>query len=533
MINLQNIMYQHPNKDILFENICMSVENHNKIALIGNNGIGKSTLLRIIAGETMASSGVITMNDKAYYVPQIFGQFDELTIAQALGIAEKLTALHNILNGIEAEKNMEILNDDWSIEERCFEAMASWNMEQFDLSDKLENLSGGEKTKIFLAGININQPALILLDEPSNHLDLLSRNKLYDFIKNCNSTLIVVSHDRILLNLLETVCELTNMGISTYGGNYDFYIEQKQIERNSLGNDIRNKEKELRKAKEIERETIERRNRLDSRGKNKSFKEGLAKAMRDKMKNDAENSTARLTNTHTDKKSKISNELSELRKDLPKNDSMKFVFDNSNLHKGKKIFSAKKINISYVTDSNDKYLWKNSIDIEIFSGDRIAIKGNNGAGKTTLIKIILGTLVPQKGMIESSSPNCVFIDQDYSAINNNRTIYEQAQAYNLTKLEEHEVKIRLFRFLFTKDDWHKKCKDLSGGERIRLMLCCLFIYNIAPDVIILDEPTNNLDIQNVSILASVIREYEGTLLVISHDEKFLEEINIKQTLVLE
>jgi ATPase subunit of ABC transporter with duplicated ATPase domains len=427
---------------------------------------------------------------------------------------------------------MEILNDDWSIEERYVEAMSNWNMEQFDLSHKLGNLSGGEKTKIFLAGIRINNPDIILLDEPSNHLDLSSRKKLYDFIKNCNSTLIVVSHDRILLNLLETVCELTNMGISTYGGNYDFYIEQKQIERNSLDNDIKNKEKELRKAKEIERETMERRNRLDSRGKNKSFKEGLAKAMRDKMKNDAENSTARLLNKHTDKKSKISDELYELRKDLSKNDSMRFVFDNSKLHKGKKIFLAKGINICFVNNSNEKYLWENDIDLEIFSGDRIAIMGDNGAGKTTLIKILLGTVVPQKGIIESSKPNCVCIDQEYSAINNNKTIYEQTQAYNITKLEEHEIKIRLFRFLFTKDDWHKKCENLSGGERMRLMLCCLFVYNTAPDVIILDEPTNNLDIQNVSILASVIREYEGTLLVISHDENFLEEINIKQTITL-
>ena len=258
MLILQNISYTHPSKDLLFSDINLTVNNHEKTALIGNNGVGKSTLLKIIASELQPSSGQINIDAEPYYVPQIFGQFNHLTIAQALRIEGKLNALKDILNGNTSEENFNLLNDDWTIEDRCKEALNFWQLDGLDLSQKMETLSGGQKTKVFLAGISIHQPELVLLDEPSNHLDVSGRQLLYSFIKSTKSTLIVVSHDRKLLNLLDTICELSKHGVKVYGGNYDFYKEQKQIENNALSQDIQSKEKELRKAKEKERETLER-----------------------------------------------------------------------------------------------------------------------------------------------------------------------------------------------------------------------------------------------------------------------------------
>jgi ATPase subunit of ABC transporter with duplicated ATPase domains len=150
-----------------------------------------------------------------------------------------------------------------------------------------------------------------------------------------------------------------------------------------------------------------------------------------------------------------------------------------------------------------------------------------------LIKIILGNLEPQTGTVYRADNQPVYLDQDYSLIDNRLSIYEQAQQYNTSALQEHEIKIRLARFLFTKEDWDKPCSALSGGEKMRLMLCCLIISNQSPDMIILDEPTNNLDIQNTEILTGAINEYQGTLIVISHDEYFLEQINAKQVIHLE
>lgn len=246
------------------------------------------------------------------------------------------------------------------------------------------------------------------------------------------------------------------------------------------------------------------------------------------LRNNAENSTSKIKTAHTEKIDGISQELKELRSTLPDLDKMKFGFDNSVLHNGKVLFTAIDINFSY----DKQQLWKNSLSFQITSGKRIALKGQNGSGKTTLIKLILGSLQPQMGMIYSAENKSAYIDQDYSLLNNKLKVYEQAQSFNTSALQEHEVKIRLNRFLFTKADWEKPCTMLSGGERMRLMLCCLTISNQSPDVIILDEPTNNLDLQHIEILTAAINEYEGTLIVVSHDEVFLEQVNIEHIINL-
>lgn len=524
MLILQNISYTHPSKDLLFSDINLTVNNNEKKALIGNNGVGKSTLFKIITNELQPSSGQINVEDEPYYVPQIFGQFNHLTITQALRIEEKLNALKEILNGNTSDENFNLLNDDWTIEDRCKEALSYWQLDNLDLSQKMETLSGGQKTKVFLAGISIHKPKLVLLDEPSNHLDISGRQLLYNFIQTTKSSLIVVSHDRKLLNLLDNVCELSRNGIKVYGGNYDFYKEQKQIENNALNQDIQNKEKALRKAKEKERETIERQQKLDSRGKGKQEKAGVARIMMNTLRNNAENSTSKLKSVHTKKIGGISQELQELRSSLPDIDKMKFGFDNSALHKGKILFTATNLNFAYTTQP----LWNENLNFQITSGERIALKGQNGSGKTTLIKLILGDIELQTGTIYRADNKAVYIDQDYSLLDDQLKVFEQAQLFNVSALQEHEIKVRLNRFLFTKDDWDKSCSALSGGERMRLLLCCLTINSKSPDIIIFDEPTNNLDIQNVEILTAAINEYQGTIIVVSHDETFLTQINIER-----
>lgn len=529
MLILQNISYTHPNKDLLFSNIHLSVINHDKIALIGNNGVGKSTLLKIITKELAPSNGQIISDTIPYFVPQLFGQYNHLSIAEALQIKVKLNALKEILNGNTDEEHFNVLNDDWTIEDRCKEALKYWQLNHLDLSQKLESLSGGQKTKVFLAGISIHQPQLVLLDEPSNHLDYESRKLLYNYIQSTKSSLIIVSHDRKLLNLLHTVCELSKDGIKVYGGTYDFYAEQKEIEKNALNQDIHNKEKMLRKAREKERETLERQQKADSRGKNKQEKAGVARIMMNTLRNKAENSTSKLKSVHSEKINGISKDLQNLRSAVPDIDKMKFGFDHSQLHKGKILFTATNLNFAYA----NKSLWKTNLNFQITSGERIALKGKNGSGKTTLIHLLLGNSAPKTGTIYRAANKAVYIDQDYSLINNQINVYEQAQKFNSSALEEHEIKIRLNRFLFSQEHWQKPCSALSGGEKMRLLLCCLTINSKAPDLIVLDEPTNNLDIQNVQILTHAINEYRGTLLIVSHDETFLEEVNIQRSIVIE
>jgi len=528
MISLQQISYIHPNKDLLFENISLTINSHEKIALIGNNGVGKSTLLRLIAGELLPTTGGMHSDTRPFYVPQITGQYDDLTVAQTLGIEKKLNAFYAILAGNASEENFNILQDDWTLEERCQEAFGYWNLPEIHLTQKMSDLSGGQKAKVLLAGIQIHECELILLDEPSNHLDIDSKKLLYQWIQSSKQTIVVVSHDRTLLNLLEDTLEMTPRGIKRYGGNYAFYESQKEIERNALEQDIHHQEKAIRTAKEKERETIERQNRLNNRGQKKQEKAGVARIMMNTLRNNAEKSTAKIKSIHQDKIGDMKSNLQELRGTKAALDEMKIDLGNSDFLRGKSMIKATKINFKY----NTAELWPENMDLQIFSGERIILQGKNGSGKTTLIKILLGQLSPSQGQVERQHFSAIYLDQEYSLIDLQLSVYEQAQYYNSASLPEHEIKIRLNRFLFGKDDWDKPCRLLSGGEKMRLILCCLTIKQQAPDLIVLDEPTNNLDIQNIRILTRAIQHYKGTLLVISHDEMFQDDIGIDRTISL-
>jgi ATPase subunit of ABC transporter with duplicated ATPase domains len=528
MLILQNLSYIHPNQDLLLDHIDLMIGDHEKVALTGNNGVGKSVLLKIIAGLLPPSGGLLQSDAIPYYVPQVFGQYNELTIGYALGVADKINALQEILSGHVTEHNLSLLDDDWGIEERCSKALSYWGLGDLNLSRKMGTLSGGQKTKVFLAGIAVHQPKFILLDEPSNHLDMVGRPLLYDFIESAPGTLIVVSHDRALLNLLSPVCELSKGGIRVYGGNYDFYAEQKALEQQAWAQDLSNKEKALRKAKEQERASQERQQKLDVRGKQKQEKAGLPTISMNTFKNNAENSTARLMGVHTDKVDGIAREIAELRAGKPVVDEMKFGFDDATLHHGKVLFDSKEMNYEY----EDRVLWREDLNFQIIIGERIALQGRNGSGKTSLIKIILGKLETRSGSVYRAGCRAIYIDQDYSLIDDGLNVYQQAQEWNRATLQEHEIKIRLNRFLFSRADWDKSCRSLSGGEKMRLLLCCLTLDKRSPDMIVLDEPTNNLDLKNIHILTAAINAYRGTLLVVSHDRTFLEQVNIGRRIQL-
>lgn len=522
MLAFQDVSYAHPNKDILFSGLHMTVGRGDKIALTGHNGAGKSTLLRLMAGELMPSGGTIRREELPYYIPQHFGQFDALTVGEALRAGKRLHALREILAGNVTDALMADLNDDWTIEERCEEALSHWQLAGMPLDQKLAGLSGGQKTRVFLAGITVNQPTFLLLDEPGNHLDAEGRALLRTLISGWRQTLMLVSHDASLLRLLPVVYELGKKGITVYGGDFDFYKAQKELEQEALHQDLRSHEKALRKARETEREAIERKQKLDARGKKKQEKSGVPTIMLNTLRNSAEKSAASLKKAHAEKMDGIADEVNRLRKALPDIDKMKLNVDDSALHKGKVLVTANELNCRF----GEKHLWEKGLTFQIRSGNRLAIRGGNGSGKTTLIRLLLGEIQPSEGTLTRAGFSAVYIDQDYSYIDGGLTVYEQAQKHNPGHLEEYEIKTRLNRFLFGPADWNKPSSALSGGERMRLLLCVLGIGTKAPDVIILDEPTNNLDMQNVEILTTAMNGYDGTLIVVSHDTEFLEMLGI-------
>ena len=527
-ITVNHLLYIHPNKKFLFQDITFNLPAGEKAALIGNNGSGKSTLLQVIAGKLPSYSGEVICSDKPYYIPQHLGQFDEFSVAQAMGIENKVKALHAILNGDVSESNFTCLDDDWEIETKALAALEYWDLQTLDLFQSMKILSGGEKTKVFLSGIALHAPSIILFDEPSNHLDLKSREQLYHFIKSNRGTMLVVSHDRTLLNLLDLTYELTPKSIYTYGGNYDFYKIQKEEKLNALQAQLTEKEKSLRKAKKTAINTLERRQKGESRGEKANRKKCVPRIAMNTFKDQAERKTSQLKDIHEDKIGNLSKEMATLKDNIPQNKVLKMNWKQTDLHKGKVLVTAKDIRFSYPT----RQLWDVPLSFQIRSGERISISGRNGAGKTTLLKLIVGELQPTEGCLTKADFQYLYVNQEYSSmIDNSLTVFEQVERYNDLHLPEHELKMLLHRFLFPIDTWGKFCRSLSGGEKMKLVFCCLFIRNDSPDLFILDEPTNNLDIESLEIITEALKEYQGTVIVISHDSSFLEEVKVERTIV--
>ena len=548
-ISIQQISYIHPDKEILFSDLNFSISKGQRLGLVGNNGCGKSTLMQIIAGQLSPSNGTVVRPDDIYYIPQHFGQYDSLTIAQALRIDRKQQALHAILAGDASNENFMILNDDWNIEERSMAALDTWGLGEFTLSYPIYLLSGGEKTRVFLAGTVIHNPSVVLMDEPTNHLDLSGRKRLYGWVEKCHSTLLVVSHDRTLLDLLPEICELEKHQITYYGGNYEFYKKQKMIMQQALQQRIEEKDKALKLAQKISRETAKRRDKQNVHGEKANIKKGVPRIILNALQSKSEQSTSKLSSIHQEKTEKLVNERNQLRSSLSSVTTLKTDFNSSPLHRGKILVTAKEINFSYQNDwntntdrSTDNYpdpnqpknfLWQSPISFQIRSGDRITIEGNNGSGKTTLLKLITGQIQPLTGSLFKAEFTYIYLNQEYSIIDDRKSILEQAYIFNTRNLPEHELKTILNRYLFPATVWEKPCKKLSGGEKMRLAFCSLMINNNTPDMFILDEPTNNLDIQSIDIITSTIKNYAGTVIAISHDSYFIKEIGIKQRILLE
>lgn len=525
-IILHGVAFRYANQQPLFEGVNLSVASGEKVSVIGNNGTGKSTLLKLITGALNSSSGSIHGTSTPYYIPQQIG-ITGIPVSQALGVSNKIEALRAICGGSDRCEHYDTLADDWEIESRCRTALDFWGLSTTTLTTPIDSLSGGEKTKLFLAGLSIHHPAIILLDEPTNHLDDTNRQNLYDLIANSRATILIVSHDITLLNQLDKTYELSPKGLKLYGGNYDFYKAQKSREEQALHQQIDAEESALQSARKKAREIKERQEKRVSRGAKAT--DGIPRIILKGRQDKGENTSAKLSDKHANIIDRSQQKIAILRQRRDAACELKIDFENTSLHGGKRLIAAVDINFGY---HKEKLLWPHTLNIEIRSGERIQLKGDNGSGKTTLLKLLVGELQPTAGQVIKTDFSFICLDQEYSHVRTTRTVVGLAQQYNHHNLLDHEIKLRLHRALFPKETWDKPCNVLSGGEKMRLYLCCLMISNYVPDLFILDEPTNNLDLLSLEILTTTIKNYQGTLLVISHDKRFIEEIDITKTIEL-
>ncbi|RBL92005.1 ABC-F family ATP-binding cassette domain-containing protein [Chitinophaga flava] len=516
---IRSLNYVHPDNEELFHDLNFILNDGEKAALVGINGAGKSTLLRIVSGKIELTSGEIIHSETPWYVPQHLGEFDTWSVAQALGADKKLDALHAILGGDTDERHFTQLDDDWDIENKVKMVLEKWELGNISENRLLGSLSGGQKTKVFLSAMDMNSPDLILLDEPSNHLDIKTRMKLYTMILQSKSTMLIVSHDRTLLNLMNKTLELSEKGIEVFGGNFDFYQQKKMEKVNALRARLNEQSKALKESGKKATDMADQRAQLESKGRSAGL--SIPRIIAGGLKNKAERSTARMLNAHEEKIATLLHNIEEIKAQIEEYEILKIDIKAPEPNPGALLIDIAGINFKY----SDKFLW-NNLSFQIKSGERVQIEGGNGSGKTTLLKIITRELKPFEGSYNSAEFSYFYLDQNYSMIDPKLSVYEQIQEHNKRGLDEHELRELLVYSQFNPEAFDKKCSGLSGGERMKLSLSCLLVSNQAPDLLILDEPTNNLDIKSLEVLTLAVKNFSGTLLVISHDDYFINEIGI-------
>jgi len=491
-----------------------------KTGLVGKNGTGKTTLLRLIVGELQPAGGDMERTTDIAYMPQDYRLDLSQNISQVLGIDKKLEAIKKIKDGDEDERLLAGIGDDWDIEDRARVAMGKMDLEEMDLMRIVATLSGGERIKVLLANLLLEDAGFLIIDEPTNNLDAEAKEAVYALIRTWRKGLLVVSHDRELLDLMDEIAELSRGGIKTYGGNYEAYIAQKRAEEEALERQLVSARQELRKDKKEAIAVRERQQKRNSHGKKAVVGQKINKGKINEMISQANATTGRLKIRHEQKVRDAQNKFEDLRSRIPETNRIFIELPDSRIPNGKSVAEFENVSFSYAPD---KPLLLD-INFAIAGPERIALTGRNGSGKTTLIRLLLGELRPLSGEVRLGVTRLAYLDQHVAFMDNNKTLLDNLKT--MSGLVDSDGRNYLAKFLFESDAVFKDFGALSGGERIRAALASALAQKETPQLLILDEPTNNLDLDSIERLESALANFEGALLVISHDKTFLENIGI-------
>lgn len=527
-LSIKDLSYKHRSGEILFSGLTFSIKK-NRTGLVGENGSGKSTLLKMVLGEIQPQKGSVNKEGFFLELPQNFAPFAQKTVSDILGITKKLNALEKVMEGVGTNHDLTILNDDWELKENTIELLKKAGLEHLEFDRKISSLSGGETSKLFFTSLLTKKPDLALMDEPTNHLDAEAREFLYGFIKDYPGKLLVVSHDRQLLRLMDEIVEIRKNKVEVYGGNFEFYRKQRDIEKQAKMTAFRFAEREYRKSIKKQESTLNTHRENCRIGAAKAKARNFSKFFINRRKARAEDTFKRLKKVHAKCIDRAKAEFIRTRAMVIAEGMMHINLRPSRIEKGHELMSAKGINYQFENGDN---LWKTKLDFEIVGCDRWHVAGKNGSGKSTLIKLLTEDIDPVVGDIINNATNIGVIDQNITLLKNDRTLLQNITSYSPGNQTDEDLRTQLGRFLFFDDDVHKKAKSLSGGERVRAAFACLLATDIAPDLLILDEPNNNLDLNGITQLTNTLKDYEGTILVISHDKDFIEDIELGNELTL-
>jgi len=507
-----DLFFAWPDGDVLFDGLTF-VAGPVRSGLVGRNGAGKSTLLRLIAGRLTPQRGTIRVAGELGYLPQDLTLDTSLRVDQALGIATIRQAITAIEQGDASDANFAAVGDGWDVEERAEAMLGKLGLGAITLDRSVGELSGGETILLGLAAELLKRPDVLLLDEPTNNLDLRARKHLYDAVDTFRGALLIVSHDRELLDRVDQIGDLRKGDVTWYGGNLTAYEEAVAAEQEAAERMVRAAESDLKKQK---RELAEARMKMDRRraaGQRAFEAGGIPKIIAGGLKRSAQVSAGKHVGMHSERLESAQEALNEAEEKVHDDDRIRVDLPKTAVPAGRIVLKLE----DYVLRTGLP------VDLEIRGPERIALIGPNGAGKSTLLHAITGEglpLVPYRLLPQRLD----LLQDDLSVVQNLALLAPSA--------DNQDRRARLARFLFRGRAADQPVSTLSGGERFRATLAALLLAEPPPQLLMLDEPTNNLDLASVAQLQEALASYNGALIVASHDLPFLREIGITRWLEL-
>ncbi|HIE0611530.1 ATP-binding cassette domain-containing protein [Serratia marcescens] len=510
---LHQLTCQFADGETLFGPLDLAFDRQ-RCGLVGRNGVGKTQLLRLIAGLDRPGNGHVESHAALAYVAQQPEIAADTTLAQLLGYGEVFAALARLEQGRPLADDIDRLEGRWDLNDRLQNAFAAAGLPAFDPLRSASSLSGGERMRAALCGALIGEGDFLLLDEPTNHLDSVGRAWLYQQLDQWRGGLLIASHDRQLLARMARIVELTPGALRSYGGNYDDYRRQRDTEQQAARADLEHAREERRRTRARQQKEHDMSQRRSAQTLRVVDTLNIASFERVAYKSAAKESLGTLRKQHQDQRDSLDAAVREAYQRVEEEQPVLLALPGSEVSANKQVLVLERLQLPFVSAP--------PLDLRIDGPMRVALTGPNGCGKSTLLKTVLGQLTALSGHCHCPL-STAYLDQTLSQLDPNLSVMEHLGLQD-SPLAEGALRTRLAQLQLGADRIALPLGSLSGGERLKAALACALWRRQPAQLLLLDEPTNHLDLASSLAIETALADFPGAMLVVSHDEDFLQAL---------